>query len=122
MCAAGLYDILGHPFNIRLFRHFPVFDVQPYLDRAAGALKQAGMAIDVNTGTLYRYPVGEISPYPAFMSTASRYGLPLVLSSDAHRPEDCGLYIDDAEAYARTFGYDAALVFTARRGMPHQFV
>ena len=26
LCASGLYDLLGHPFNIRLFKHIPDFD------------------------------------------------------------------------------------------------
>lgn len=115
VCASGLYDVLGHPFNIRLFRHFPAFDVQPYLERAAAALSRAGMAVDVNTGTLYRYPVAEISPYPAFMTTARRYNLPIILSSDAHRPEDCGRFIDKAAAYAKEHGYEELTVFSGRR-------
>jgi histidinol-phosphatase (PHP family) len=122
LCAAGNHDILGHPFNIRMFKHLPDFDVQPLLDRAASALRQAGMAIDVNTGTLYRYPIAEISPYPAFMNTAKRYGLPIILSSDAHQPEDCGRYIDVAEEYAKAHGYDEVLVFADRKAVPYKFL
>lgn len=120
LCAAGTYDVLGHPFNIRLFKNFPDFDVQPYLDRVAVAVSQAGMAIDINTGTLYRYPVQEISPYPEFMKTARRYDLPVILSSDAHRPEDCGRHIDMAVEYAKDFGYDELLVFTNRKAVAHK--
>ncbi len=90
LCAGGHYDALGHPFNIRLFRHIPDFDVSPYLERVARAMKKADMAVDINTGTLYRYPIREISPYPAFMEVAAAYGLPVITSSDAHEPEDCG--------------------------------
>ncbi len=115
LCSSGLFDILGHPFNVRLFKHFPDFDVSPYLERAACALQKSGMAIDINTGTLYRYPVQEISPYPDFMRMAKQYDLPIVLSSDAHKPEDCGRHIDDAKAYAESFGYDRVLVFSQRK-------
>lgn len=120
LCASGVYDILGHPFNIRLFKNFPDFDVQPYLERVAAAVKLAGMAIDINTGTLYRYPVQEISPYPEFMRTARKYDLPIILSSDAHRPEDCGRYIEMAVEYAKGFGYDELLVFTNRQATAHK--
>ena len=120
LCDSGNYDILGHPFNIRLFKHFPDFDVQPYLERVAAALRKAGMTIDVNTGTLYRYPIAEISPYPAFMETARRYGLPIITSSDAHKPEDCGRYIDKAVEYARQFGYKEVQVFTGRKAASYQ--
>jgi histidinol-phosphatase (PHP family) len=117
LCASGLYDVLGHPFNIRLFKNFPDFDVQPFLERVASAIQKAGMAIDINTGTLYRYPVMEISPYPAFMETARKYQIPIILSSDAHQPEDCGRHIDLAEEYVRKFGYEDVLVFAKRKAM-----
>ena len=115
LCASGIYDVLGHPFNIRLFRFLPDFDVTPYLERVAQAVKKANMAVDINTGTFYRYPIAEISPYPDFMKIAAKYGLPVITSSDAHEPEDCGSYIDDAIAYAKSFGYTQSLHFTKRR-------
>ncbi len=121
LCASGLYDIIGHPFNIRLFKNFPDFDVEPLLDKVARDLRKANMAIDINTGTLYRYPVEEISPYPAFMKAAKRHGLPIVFSSDAHRPEDCGRYIDKAEEYARSFGFEEMLIFTGRKAVSTTF-
>ena len=62
LAQSGNYDVLGHPFNIRLFKFIPTFDVTDYLERVASALKRAKMAVDVNTGTLYRYPIAEISP------------------------------------------------------------
>ena len=114
LAASGLYDVLGHPFNIRLFRHIPDFDVTPILERVAKALKKSDMAIDVNTGTYYRYPIHEISPYPDFMRVAARYELPIILSSDAHKPEDCGSYNEEAIEYVRRFGYTKLARFSHR--------
>ena len=114
LAASGNYDILGHPFNLRLFKIFPDFDTTPYLERVAAALKKSDMVVDVNTGTLYRYPVAEISPYADFMKVAAAYELPIVISSDAHRPEDCGKFYEDATAYVRTFGYKKIARFSKR--------
>ena len=114
LASSGLYDVLGHPFNLRLFGHIPTFDVTPYLERVAVALEEAGMGIDVNTGTCYRYPIHEISPYPDFMRVAAQHGLPIITSSDAHQPEDCGRLIDDAMEYARSFGYQEVMRFSHR--------
>lgn len=115
LAAAGLYDVLGHPFNIRLFRYLPDFDVTPYLMRVVKALKKANMAVDVNTGTYYRYPIHEISPYPDFMKLAAQYDLPIITTSDAHKPEDCGNYNQMAVDYAREFGYTGTLRFSHRK-------
>ena len=114
LAASGNYDILGHPFNVRLFKFFPDFDTTPYLERVAEALKRADMVVDVNTGTLYRYPVKEISPYADFMKVAAAYDLPIVITSDAHKPEDCGKFYEVASDYVRSFGYKKIARFNKR--------
>lgn len=121
LAQSGLYDVLGHPFNIRLFKNIPEFDVKPILEQVATVLKEANMVIDINTGTLYRYPIEEISPYPDFLQVAKKYDLPIITSSDAHKPEDCGRYIDEAINYAKTFGYDSSIIFTNRQRSINKF-
>ena len=115
LAASGNYDILGHPFNIRLFKFFPDFDATPYLERVAAALKKSDIVVDVNTGTLYRYPVKEISPYADFMKVAAAYNLPITINSDAHQPEDCGRFYEEAVEYVRGFGYKKIARFDKRR-------
>ncbi|BDU50808.1 histidinol-phosphatase [Haliovirga abyssi] len=112
---SGLYDILGHPFNLRMYGYFPKEDMRELIERAVLALKNSNMAVDVNTGTLYRYPIKEISPYNEFMKMAKRYDLPIILSSDAHKPEDAGNYIKQASEYAKSFGYSEYLRFENRK-------
>ncbi|MCR5833095.1 MAG: histidinol-phosphatase [Selenomonadaceae bacterium] len=114
LAASGNYDILGHPFNIRLFKHFPDFDVTEYLERVADALQKADMAIDVNTGTVYRYPVAEISPYADFMKVAAAHNLPITINSDAHQPEDCGRFGEEAVNYVKSFGYKKIARYSKR--------
>ena len=121
LAQSGLYDVLGHPFNIRLFKNIPEFDVKQILEQVATVLKEANMVIDINTGTLYRYPIEEISPYPDFLQVAKKYDLPIITSSDAHKPEDCGRYIDEAINYAKTFGYDSSIIFTNRQRSINKF-
>lgn len=115
LAIGGCYDVLGHPFNIRLFKYFPKrIDVTPYLDRVALALRHNRMGIDVNTGTMYRYPIHEISPFPNFMLVAKEYDLPAIITSDAHRPEDVGRFNSEARKYAKSFGYEKMLRFSKR--------
>ena len=74
------------------------------------------MIVDLNTGTYYRYPVQEFSPYPDFMRAARAYDLPVITTSDAHQPADCGRYNEEAVQYARSFGYTDQIRFTGARG------
>jgi histidinol-phosphatase (PHP family) len=121
LCQSGLYDVLGHPFNIRLYKFLPDFPVTDVLERVAAALKKAGMAVDINTGTKYRYPIEEISPYPDFLKIAYKYSLPIITSSDSHQPEDCGRYIKEAAEYAKSVGYDSFLRFDGRKKIIAKF-
>ena len=98
----------------RPLKYIPTFDVTPYLERVAKAMKKADMVVDINTGTRYRYPIEEISPYPDFMEIAADYKLPIITTSDAHEPEDCGAYIDEAMDYAKQFGYTQSVRFQGR--------
>ena len=115
LTSSGNYDILGHPFNLRLFKHFPDFDATPYYERVAAALKKADMVVDVNTGTLYRYPVAEISPCADFMKIAAAHDLPIVITSDAHQPQDCGKFYEEATNYVRSFGFNKIARFDKRQ-------
>ena len=115
IAASGNYDILGHPFNIRLFKHIPTFDTSTYHERVAAALKQSGMSIDVNTGTMYRYPVEEISPYGEFMKIASREEIPITINSDAHYAEDVGRNYEEAMEYVRGYGYKKIARYSKRK-------
>ena len=78
-------------------------------------MKAADMIVDLNTGTYYRYPVQEFSPYPDFMRMAKDYDLPIITTSDAHKPEDCARYNEEAVQYARSFGYMEQIRFTGGR-------
>lgn len=112
---SGIYDVLGHPFNIRLYSYFPKKDITDLLYRTAEVLKKNNMAIDINTGTFYRYPIKEISPYPDFMKIAAEKKIPIITSSDAHKPEDAGSYNKKAIEYAKSFGYKEIITFDKRK-------
>ena len=111
----GLYDILGHPFNLRLFNNFPEKSVDGILEKTAAVLKENNMSVDINTGTYYRYPVNEISPYEDFMKLVKKYDIPVILSSDAHEPGHAGFMIKDAAEYALKFGINKFLRFNKRK-------
>ena len=62
------------------------------------------MTVDINTGTYYRYPIKEITPYEDFMKYVKKYDIPVILSSDAHKPEHSGYMIKEAAEYAKKMG------------------
>ncbi|MBO8138657.1 MAG: histidinol-phosphatase [Desulfotomaculum sp.] len=116
MAESGLFDIAGHIDLVKIFKYIPQDTdfLQREYERAAKSLAQSGTAIEISTAGL-RKPVGEIYPHPDLLSTCFRYNVPVVLSSDAHCPEDVGRDYDKAVELARKVGYTKIQVFTARK-------
>ena len=112
----GMYDILGHPFNLRLFKNIPEKkDVDRLLESTAKCLKKNNMIVDVNTGTFYRYPIKEITPYRDFMEYVKEYDIPVILSSDSHYSEHVGMKIKEAGEYVKEFGITEMVTFDKRK-------
>ena len=72
------------------------------------------MAVEISTAGL-RKPVGELYPAAEFLKLAHAAGVPVVINSDAHAPNEVGLDFDQAVAAASTAGYKEALRFSKRR-------
>ena len=49
------------------------------------------------------------------MKIAAAYDLPITINSDAHQPEDCGKFCDEAIEYVKSFGYKKIVKFTQRQ-------
>jgi len=103
----GLFDVVGHLDHAKKFG--PPQDAEAVAAAASAALRAvaaAGMRVEINTAGL-RKPVGEAYPSPALLAEAHEHGIPLVLGSDAHRPEHVGYAFDRAAELARAAGYEA---------------
>lgn len=112
--ATGLFDVLAHPDVVKVFGHRSRRDPQPWYERAAEAMARFGVCAEVNTAG-WRKPVAELYPAPAFLRTLRRYGVPVVISSDAHLTEHVGFGFQRAEAEVWAAGYRTRCVFARRR-------
>lgn len=110
---SGLFDIMAHPDLIKKFNYKPSKDLMPLYEETVTAFKKAGVCVEVNTAGL-RCPVREIYPSSGFLSAAFRYGLPVTLGSDAHRPDITGAELSLALALIKSTGYTKVAVFEGR--------
>ena len=111
---SGLFDCIAHPDLVKKFGHVPSRDMRPHHERIAMAMRESGVAYEVSTAGLFR-PVGEIYPSPEFVQTMYDFGVPFVLSSDAHRPEEVGREFGRSLALVRKVGYREIAVFEGRK-------
>jgi histidinol-phosphatase (PHP family) len=114
-CAvSGLFDFLAHPDLVKKFGHRPAGDLRRYYEPTIAALSESGTAIEVSTAGL-RKPTGELYPSAEFLKMAREAGVPIVISSDAHAPEETGQDFEIAAEAARAAGYTETIRFIARQ-------
>ncbi len=110
---SGRFDVLGHPDLIKIFRRFPEKDITGMLEASADAVAESGAVVDVNAAGL-RKPVGEIYPSRDFLEMFHRRGVPIILSSDAHAPEEVAAGYDRSLELVRDVGYREVVTFKDR--------
>ncbi len=113
-CAAsGLFDFLAHPDLVKKFGHRPGGDLQRFYEPTIEVIAANNIAIEVSTAGL-RKPCAEMYPSQDFLKLANQAGIPIVISSDAHRPEEVGADFGNAIKMAQTAGYCETARFKRR--------
>jgi histidinol-phosphatase (PHP family) len=110
----GFFDFIGHADVIKVFGYRPAVDISDLYAATAAAFARAGVCAEINTAG-WRKPVGEIYPARPFLEACHQAGVPTLINSDAHEPEDVGRDFDRAVAMAREMGYTEVATFAARK-------
>ncbi|MBU4173453.1 MAG: histidinol-phosphatase HisJ family protein [Actinobacteria bacterium] len=113
MVTTGLFDIVGHPDLVKKFGDRASVDLAPAYRDLLRKIKEAGACYEVNTAGL-RWPVGEMYPEPSFVHLGAEMGVPVIVGSDSHCPEDIGRDFDTAIALLRQAGYRETAWFKER--------
>ncbi len=108
-----LFDFIGHVDVIKVCGYRPDEDIEDLYEGLASAAQASGGCVEINTAG-WRKPVGEVYPAPRFLRACHRAGIPVLINSDAHVPEDVGRDFDRAAACAREAGYAEAATFASR--------
>ena len=110
---SGRFDVLGHPDLIKIFRQFPERDITPMLEETADAVAESGIVVDVNAAGL-RKPIGEVYPSRQLLVLFHERGVPIVLSSDAHAPEEVAAGYEKSVKLVKDVGYREVVTFKDR--------
>ena len=107
MCQAiesGLFDVIAHPDSIKCFNFYPSADMDMlpiYEDLAACFLRNA-VKTEYSNGLFINYGHHERGPNPQLLAVLLEHNIPLVTVSDAHKPENVGKFIRQAEIFLRS--------------------
>lgn len=110
---SGLFDFVAHPDLPKKFGISPQGDMRRFYDGAIRALVETGTPFEINTAG-FRKKCAEQYPSFEFIQLAQSAGVPLLISSDAHAPDEVAAGFEEAVRIARTAGYTHTLRFTQR--------
>jgi histidinol-phosphatase (PHP family) len=105
---------MAHPDLVKKFGHRPKGDLRPYYKETLDAIEAAGIAMEVSTAGL-RKEVMEIYPSKVFLEEAFRRNIPILISSDAHAPQEVGYEFGRALQFVKEIGYREIHRFKSRK-------
>lgn len=118
MLDSNLFDILGHIDVIKVYGHKPdIKDVQTLntiYDNIVSKIKGSNISVEVSTAGL-RKPVGELYPDPEIMKRLADNNIPLIINSDAHKPEHVGEDFNKGIKYIKDYAINQISTFNNRR-------
>ena len=120
MAQSGFFDIVGHIDLIKVFKFMPKQDIVEIAMPALRAIKEANMVLEINVAG-YRKPCAEPYPSPSLLKAAFELGIPITFGSDAHKPEQVGLFREKVERLAKSIGYRECVYFKNREPIACSF-
>jgi histidinol-phosphatase (PHP family) len=109
-----LFDIVGHVDVVRKFDYWPSFDIAPLVLEALDAIARAGMIVEMNTSG-WHTPSRKAYPEPWILKECVSRNTPVMISADAHKPDNLTRDFDRAREDLSRLGSSGYIVFEDRR-------
>lgn len=90
----GLFDVVGHLDIVKRPGFTPLKNSGKEVKELLDTISKAGMSIELNTSGIRR-PINDVYPSLEILEMALEKKIPVVLSSDAHKPEHVGYCFDE---------------------------
>lgn len=114
MAKSKLFDIVGHLDLIKVFKFMPNKNITDIAKEALLAIKKSNMVLEIN-GAGFRKPIGEAYPSISLLQEAYKLDIPITFGSDAHSPEQVGLFNKEIVQMAKDVGYKECVIFKKRK-------
>jgi len=120
MAKTKMFDIVGHLDLIKVFKFLPSKSITQIAMPSMQAIKEADMTLEIN-GAGYRKPIAEAYPSRELLELAFSLDIPITFASDAHKPEQVGLFTEKTHALAKAVGYKECATYKKRQRSMVQF-
>ena len=110
------FDIVGHFDKIKMHnrdRYFHEEDkwYRDLLMETLTLIKEKSLIVEVNTRGIYKKRSSDFYPSTWVFPIMKEMNIPVVISSDAHKPEELTLCFDEAEKALKAAGYKETMCF-----------
>lgn len=115
---SGRYDAIAHLGIVRHYgtvSRFNAADHEPTIRKTLNVLARLDLALEINTSGLRKESGSSLLPDPLILYWAADHRLPMVVGSDAHRPENVGAGYEKTAALLAALGLDRFVLFRGRQ-------
>ena len=114
MAKSKLFDIVGHLDLIKIFKFMPKSNITDIAKNALKAIKNADMSVEINVAGL-RKPIAQTYPSHSLLKEIKKLNIPITFASDAHKPEQVGLFSDDTMKMVKELGFSECVIYRNRK-------
>lgn len=114
MAKSRLFDIVGHLDLIKIFKFMPKGNITDIARDALRAIKDADMSIEINVAG-FRKPICEAYPSKELLKEIKKLNIPITFASDAHKPEQVGLFSDETMKMVKELGFSECVIYRNRK-------
>lgn len=116
-------DIIAHFDKVKMHNQERYFSENESWYRelvwnALNAIRESGCILEVNTRGLYKKRTSSFFPSAFVLERALHLGIPVTVSSDAHRPEELDLLLPEAYRLLREVGFKEVICFRGSERVP----
>jgi len=93
LAKSNLFTGLAHPDSLACFGVEPILDLTDMYIQLANSLLASGMYIEQSSGLAVNYNLNRYGMSQNMYTIMKSKGVPILTASDAHKPNDVGMYI-----------------------------
>ncbi len=117
MLTTGRMDIVGHLDKIKMHNRGRFFTedepwYQALVDETLELVMKKGVIVEVNTRGIYKKRSDSLFPGPAILKKIHAMGIPVLISSDAHKPGEVSMLFAETAELLRNIGFGEVMNLT----------
>ncbi|OFY49754.1 MAG: hypothetical protein A2W85_07800 [Bacteroidetes bacterium GWF2_41_31] len=119
MIESQVFDVVGHLDKIKMHNAGRFFNpedswVQDLVDETLDLIKEKSLIVEVNTRGIYKKRADSYFPDQSTLIKVQQLKIPIIISSDAHLPEELNLGFAEARQHLLDYGFKTTLFFDGR--------